>query len=250
MKVAKEALETKREVVEKSLKEGLMPYSRHYLGTVRNHFSTIGVCGGNEACLNLIGKNSATPEGIALMKETLNLMLKEMVKFQAKTKHLYNLEATPAEGASYRLALLDQKHCPGIKLSGTKENPFLTNSSQLPVDYTDDLWQALNLQNDLQATYTGGTIFHVFLGEEMDDWRAARTLVRKIAETTKLPYFSITSTFSVCSKCGRIKGKVEKCPKCGKETEVYSRIVGYLRPISRWNKGKLQEFKERKTFKI
>jgi len=250
LKIAKDSLEVKRKVVEKSMADGLMPYSKHYLGTVRNHFSTIGVCGGNEACVTLIGKDLSTPEGQKLMLQTLRFIKEELVKFQKETEHLYNLEATPAESTSYRFALLDKKYCPGITLAGSKEAPYLTNSTQLPVDFTDDLWEALNLQNDLQTTYTGGTIFHIFLGEEMDNWKQARTLVKKVAQTTKIPYFTITPTFSVCMTDGRFKGKVEKCPKCGGETEVYSRIVGYLRPVSRWNKGKDMEFKERKTFKV
>ena len=250
LKISKDSLETKRKVVEKNMADGLMPYSKHYLGTVRNHFSTIGVCGGNEASLNLIGKDISTPAGQKLMLETLQFIKEELVKFQNETKHLYNLEATPAESTSYRFALLDKKYCPGIALAGSKETPYLTNSTQLPVDLTSDLWEALNLQNDLQTTYTGGTIFHIFLGEEMDNWKQARTLVKKVAQTTKIPYFTITPTFSVCMTDGRFKGKVEKCPKCGGETEVYSRIVGYLRPVSRWNKGKDMEFKERKTFKV
>ncbi len=250
LKIAKDSLEVKRKVVEKSMADGLMPYSKHYLGTVRNHFSTIGVCGGNEACVTLIGKDLSTPEGQKLMLQTLRFIKEELVKFQKETEHLYNLEATPAESTSYRFALLDKKYCPGITLAGSKEAPYLTNSTQLPVDFTDDLWEALNLQNDLQTTYTGGTIFHIFLGEEMDNWKQAQTLVKKVAQTTKIPYFTITPTFSVCMTDGRFKGKVEKCPKCGGETEVYSRIVGYLRPVSRWNKGKDMEFKERKTFKV
>jgi len=250
LKIAKDSLEIKRKVVEKSMADGLMPYSKHYLGTVRNHFSTVGVCGGNEACLNLIGKDISTPEGQKLMLNTLNFIKVELIEAQKETKHLYNLEATPAESASYRFALRDAQYCPGIKLAGSQETPYLTNSTQLPVDYTDDLWEALERQNDLQTSYTGGTIFHIFLGEEMDNWKQARTLVQKVAESTKMPYFTVTPTFSVCMNHGRLKGKVEKCPKCGKETEVYSRIVGYLRPISRWNKGKDMEFKERKTFKV
>lgn len=250
IKISKEALEVKRKIVEKSISDGLMPYSKHYLGTVRNHFSTVGVCGGNEACLNLLGKDLTTKEGQDFIKETLEFMKRQLVKAQKEAGHLYNLEATPAESTSYRLALLDQKYCPAAKVSGTKKTPFLTNSTQLPVDFSDDVWQALMLQDDIQALYTGGTIFHTFLGEEMDDWQSAKTLVKKIAENTKLPYFTITPTFSVCRDCGRIKGKVEKCPKCGKETEIYSRIVGYLRPISRWNPGKAEEFKERKTFRV
>lgn len=248
LKIAYQALEVKREVVEKSLKDGLMPYSKHSLGTAKNHFSTVGVCGGNEACLNLLGKDITTKEGQEFVLETLAFIKKELVKFQKKSKHLYNLEATPAESTAYRLALLDQKLCPGINLSGTEKVPYLTNSTQLPVGFTDDLWEAVELQNDIQASYTGGTILHLFLGEELDDWQSARLLVRKVCETTKIPYFTVTPTFSVCATHGRLKGKVEKCPKCGKETEIYSRIVGYFRPVSRWNAGKTQEFKERKTF--
>lgn len=248
--ITKDSLEVKRKVVERSMADGLMPYSKHYLGTVRNHFSTIGVCGGNEACLNLIGKDLTTDEGQKLMLDTLEFIKGELVKFQKQTKHLYNLEATPAESTSYRFALLDKKYCPSIKLAGSESTPYLTNSTQLPVDYTEDLWEALKLQEGLQAGYTGGTIFHIFLGEELDDWKQARTLVKKVAESTKLPYFTISPTFSVCMQDGRFKGKVEKCPKCGGETEIYSRIVGYLRPVNRWNKGKDMEFKERKTFKV
>lgn len=250
LKIAKEALETKRKVVEKSMADGLMPYSKHYLGTVRNHFSTVGVCGGNEACENLIDKDITTQEGQKLMRETLEFIKAELVKAQKETKHLYNLEATPAESTSYRFALLDQKFYPNAKLAGSKSSPYLTNSTQLPVDHTDDLWEALKLQDDLQSAYTGGTIFHIFLGEEMDDWKEARTLVKKVAESMKIPYFTVTPTFSVCSEHGRFKGKVEKCPTCKKETEIYSRIVGYLRPVNRWNNGKAMEFEERKTFKI
>jgi len=248
--ISADSLEKKREVIEKSMKDGLMPYSKYYLGTFRNHFSTIGVCGGNEACLNLLGQDLTTPEGQKFIQETLNFMKEEMVKIQKKTGHLYNLEATPAESTAYRFALLDQKLCSGIKLAGSSDSPYLTNSTQLPVDFSSDLWEALNLQNEIQAAYTGGTIFHTFLGEEMEDWQSAKVLVKKIAETTKIPYFTITPTFSVCKKDGRMKGKVEKCPKCGGETEIYSRIVGYLRPLNRWNPGKAEEFKERKTFEI
>lgn len=249
LELAKEALELKRKLVEGNLKDGLMPYSKFYLGSFKNHFSTIGVCGGNEACLNLLGKSIADEEGKEFALEVLEFIKQELIKFQKETKHLYNLEATPAESTCYRLALLDQQDYPGIILAGTKKAPYLTNSTQLPVDFTDDLWQALEMQEELQTAYNGGTVFHVYLGEELNDWRSCRTLVKKIAEQTKIPYFSITPTFSVCAGCGRIKGKVDRCPKCGKMTEVYSRIVGYLRPLSRWNKGKAREFKERKTFK-
>jgi ribonucleoside-triphosphate reductase (formate) len=247
--IAKQSLEQKRKVVKESMDRGLMPYSKHYLGTVKNHFSTIGVCGGNEACVNFLGKSITDKKSQQFIVEVLDHIKRKLVSFQKQTKNLYNLEATPAESTSYRFALKDQSLFPKAFLSGTKKTPFLTNSTQLPVDYSDDLWDALELQSEIQSMYTGGTIFHVFLGEELKDWRSAKALVKKIAENTKIPYFTLSPTFSVCPDCGRLKGKMVKCPKCGKATEVYSRIVGYLRPVSRWNQGKTQEFKERKVFK-
>jgi len=250
LEIAKDSLELKRKVVKKSMDGGLMPYSKHYLRTVKNHFSTIGVCGGNEACVNFLGKRITDLSSQQFIIEVLDHIKKKLVSFQKETGNLYNLEATPAESTSYRFALNDQKLFPKAFLSGSKKTPFLTNSTQLPVDYSDDLWEALSLQSEIQSMYTGGTIFHVFLGEELKDWKSAKSLVKKIAENTKIPYFTISPTFSVCADCGRLRGKVVKCPKCGKKTEVYSRIVGYLRPISRWNQGKAEEFKERKTFKI
>ena len=250
LEISKDALELKRKVVEESMKQGLMPYSKYYLGTIKNHFSTIGVCGGNEACVNFLGKPITDPNSQKFIIKVLNHIKKRLVKFQKQTGSLYNLEATPAESTSYRFALKDQKLFPECFLSGSKKDPFLTNSTQLPVDYSDDLWDVLDLQNEIQSMYTGGTIFHIFLDEELADWRSAKRLVKKVAENTKIPYFTISPTFSVCSDCGRLKGKVMKCPKCGKKTEIYSRIVGYLRPVSRWNQGKTQEFKTRKTFKV
>lgn len=247
LNLAKESLEVKRELVTKNLKEGLMPYSRTYLGSFRNYFSTIGLCGANEACLNLIGKSIDKSEGKLFATEILQFMKKKMVDFQKQTGHLYNLEATPAESTAYRFALLDRKYCPGIVTSGTSEDPYLTNSTQLPVNFTDDIIESLNHQSEIQPLYTGGTVFHTFLGEEID-WQAAKALVKKIAVNTKIPYFTLTPTFSICSHHGRIKGKRFTCPKCGLPTEVYSRIVGYFRPVRQWNKGKKQEFRDRKVF--
>jgi anaerobic ribonucleoside-triphosphate reductase len=248
MDLAKESLEIKRELVTENLKKGLMPYAKAYLGSFRNYFSTIGVCGGNEACLNLLGKEITSPEGQALIIETLKFMRQRLVKYQTETGHLYNLEATPAESTAYRFALLDRQYHPLIKTAGTAQAPYLTNSTQLPVDETNDVIEALWHQEAIQSLYSGGTVFHTFLGEEIDDWRVCRELVKKIAFNTKLPYFTITPTFSLCSQHGRLKGKHFTCPKCGRQTEVYSRIVGYFRSVRLWNKGKRQEFKERQVF--
>lgn len=247
MKLAKDSLEIKRKLIAQNLKEGLMPYTRTYLGSFRNYFSTIGLCGANEACQNLLGVDIAGPEGKLFTMEILQFMRKKLVKLQKETGHLYNLEATPAESTAFRFALLDKKYHPKIKLSGTREAPYLTNSTQLSVDATNDVVEAMLHQDDIQPLYTGGTVFHTFLGEEID-WQEARTLVKKISHQTKLPYFTLTPTFSICSKHGRIKGKRFTCPTCGQPTEVYSRIVGYFRSVKLWNKGKRQEFEERKTF--
>jgi ribonucleoside-triphosphate reductase (formate) len=247
MELAKESLEVKREKVTQNLKEGLMPYARVYLGSFRNYFSTIGLCGANEACINLLGKSIDKPEGKLFAIEILQFMKKKLIEFQKQTGHLYNLEATPAESTAYRFALLDKKRENGIKTSGTKKDPYLTNSTQLPVDHTSDIAKALLHQNEIQPLYTGGTVFHTFLGEEIE-WEEARSLIKKIAFNTKLPYFTLTPTFSICPKHGRIKGQRFTCPKCGQQTEVYSRIVGYFRSVRLWNKGKKQEFAERKTF--
>lgn len=218
MELAKQSLEIKREVVNKNLKNGLMPYTKVYLGTFRNHFSTIGLCGMNESCMNFLGrdKNISTPEGKAFAIDVLNFMREKIRKFQEETGNIYNLEATPAESTSYRLAKLDKEMHPGIITSG-KDVPFLTNSSQLPVDHTNDPIEAVMHQNDIQPLYTGGTIFHTFLGERMTDWKAARNLVRKIAQNTRLPYFSITPTFSVCPVHGYIKGEHFTCPVGGED---------------------------------
>ncbi len=251
MLLARDSLEIKRKVVDRNLKNGLMPYTRVYLGTFNNHFSTIGLCGMNEACLNLLGKDIASPEGKALTIEILNFMRDLCLRFQKETGNLYNLEATPAESTSYRLARLDKEAYPDIITAGKKE-PYLTNSTQLPVDYTDDPIEAIEHQNDIQPLYTGGTIFHTFLGEKLSSGEAAKNLVRKIAENTKLPYFSLTPTFSICPEHGYIRGEHFRCPKpnggskpCGKRTEVFSRIVGYYRPVKNWNLGKQEEFRDR-----
>lgn len=253
MLLAKDALEIKRKVVERNLKNNLMPYTKRYLGTFANHFSTIGLCGMNEACLNLLGKDIASHEGKNLAIKTLKFMRELLLEFQKETGNLYNLEATPAESASYRLARLDKQMYPDIITAG-KDTPYLTNSTQLPVDYTDDLIFALKHQNDIQPLYTGGTIFHTFLGERIQA-ETARKLVKYIAYNTKLPYFSITPTFSICKDHGYISGEHWKCPvqvnghACGKPCEVFSRIVGYFRPVQSWNDGKREEFSQRKTFR-
>ena len=248
MDLAKDSLEKKRELVTENLKKGLMPFTKSYLGSFRNYFSTIGLCGGNEASLNMLGKDLTTEEGLKFIQETLEFMRNHLVIIQEKTGHLYNLEATPAESTAYRFALLDKKFHKDIIVAGTAKDPFLTNSTQLPVDKTDDIIQALQIQDKIQPLYTGGTVFHTFLGEQVDDWKTCRQLVKKIAFNTKIPYFTITPTFSICPKHGRIKGERFTCPDCGAETEVYSRIVGYFRSVRLWNKGKRQEFRERVEF--
>jgi anaerobic ribonucleoside-triphosphate reductase len=248
MLLAKDSLEAKRKMINKNLKNGLMPYTMRYLGTFDNHFSTVGLCGMNEACLNLLGKDISTKEGKELAIETLTFMRDQVLMFQKETGNLYNLEATPAEGTSYRFARLDKEHHPDIITSGEKE-PFLTNSTQLPVDYTDDPIAAVEHQNDIQPLYTGGTIFHTFMGERLSSGEACKRLVRKISYNTRLPYFSISPTFSICKTHGYIKGEKFECPTCGEKTEVFSRIVGYYRPVQNWNAGKAEEFRFRKTFK-
>jgi len=247
MVLAKESLETKREIVNNTLARGLIPYTKVYLGHFDNHFSTIGILGMHEACLNFLNKGIQEPEAKDFTVRVLLFMREVLRDFQEETGNLYNLEATPAESTSYRLARLDKQKYMNIKTSGTDKHPFLTNSTQLNVDATRDIFEALEHQKDIQPYYTGGTIFHAFLPESVDK-EITKKLVRKIAET-KLPYFSITPTFSICQNHGYIPGEKSICPECGEETEVYSRIVGYLRPVSTWNDGKKQEFAERKTFR-
>jgi ribonucleoside-triphosphate reductase len=246
MTLAKESLETKREVVNNMLTRGMMPYTLVYLGHFDNHFSTIGVCGMHETCLNFLGKGIGTPEGKEFAIETLKFMRGVLREFQEETGNLYNLEATPAESTSYRLARKDKAKYKSIITSGTDKHPYLTNSTQLNVDATRDVFEALQHQQDVQPLYTGGTIFHTFLPESIDR-ETCRKLVKKIAQT-KIPYFSITPTFSVCINHGYVRGQHPTCPRCGSQTEVYSRIVGYLRPIRTWNDGKQQEFKDRTPY--
>jgi len=244
MFIAKDSLEIKRRVIEKNMKNGFMPYALSYLGSFKNYFSTIGLCGMNEACLNLLGEDISTPAGKELAIKTLNYMRDQLREFQIETGNLYNLEATPAESTAYRLAKLDKEMYPDIMTSGEKE-PYLTNSTHLPVTYTDDAILALEHQKDIQTLYTGGTIFHLFLGERMSSGESCKALVKKVAYNTPMPYFTITPTFSICRNHGYLRGEVERCGSCGEETEVYSRIVGYFRPINNWNAGKKEEFKDR-----
>ena len=247
MELAKESLEIKREVVNKNMEKGLMPFTKRYLGTFDNHFSTIGLCGMHECCMNFLGAGIETSEGQAFTIKVLKFMREQTRQFQIETSHLFNLEATPAEGTSYRLARLDKEMYPEIYTAGEDE-PYLTNSTQLPVDYTEDVIAALKHQNEIQPLYTGGTIFHTFLGERMQNGELCKQLVKKIAENTRLPYFSITPTFTICRDHGYIKGEHFECPTCKGPTEVYSRIVGYYRPVQNWNVGKKEEFKDRQTY--
>ncbi|HOV21843.1 MAG TPA: ribonucleoside triphosphate reductase [bacterium] len=263
MELARESLEIKRKVLEKFTDEGLYPYSKFYLRSVKertkkywtNHFSTIGIIGMNEACLNLFGKDIGTQEGRDFAIEIMNFIREKLIKFQEETGNLYNLEATPAEGTSYRLAKIDKTKYPDIIVANEESykkgaEPFYTNSTQLPVNYTDDIFLAFELQDALQTLYTGGTVFHIFIGEKIHSANGIKSLVKTICENFHLPYFTITPTFSICPNDGYISGEHFECPRCKSECEVYSRVVGYLRPISQWNKGKQEEFKIRKTFSV
>ncbi len=251
MDLAKESLEIKRKVVTHNLDNGLFPYTKRYLGNLDHHFSTIGPIGIHETCLNFFGKDKGitSKEGKELSLEILDFMRERLKEFQKETGNIYNLEATPGEGTSYRLAKIDKNKYPKIITAGEK-NPYYTNSSHLPVNYTDDIFEALDFQDDLQCKYTGGTVFHGFIGEKMPSVEATKKLVKKIAENYRLPYFTITPTFSICSNHGYIAGEHFKCPECNQECEVYSRVVGYLRPIQQWNEGKQEEFNDRKEYKI
>jgi ribonucleoside-triphosphate reductase len=249
MNLAKESLEIKRKVITQLMDQGLFPYTQRYLRHWNNHFSTIGLIGMNESTLNFMGKDLTHPEAREFTKEVLLHMRENLVKFQNETGHLYNLEATPGEGTSYRLAKIDKQKFSRMIISGG-EFPYYTNSTALPVNTTDDIFEALDMQNDIQMLYTGGTVFHGFIGEEIEDIETCKNLVKKIATNYQIPYFTITPTFSVCQNHGYIKGEQFSCPKCGEETEVYSRIVGYYRPVQNWNLGKKSEYKERKTFKV
>ena len=261
MDIAKESLEEKRKIIEHLTENGLYPYTKYYLRDIKkrfnkywkNHFSTIGLIGANEACLNLLGVNIADKKGLEFANKIMDFMTDVIIDYKKETGNNYNLEASPAEGASYRLAKKDKENYPDIIVANEKEykkgaKPFYTNSTQLPVNFTDDIFEALNLQDELQAKYTGGTVIHIFAGERIYDLDVMKNLVKKICTNYKLPYFTFTPTFSICKTHGYIAGEHFKCPKCNEETEVFSRVVGYIRPIKQWNDGKMEEFKTRKNF--
>ncbi len=251
MDIAARSLKVKRNVITKLLDEGLYPYTKRYLGTFNNHFSTIGLVGMNEACLNApwIKKDLTNKEAQEFTKDVLNHMRERLSDYQEEYGDLYNLEATPAESTSYRLAKHDLARYPEIITASEDNNtPYYTNSSHLPVGYTEDVFEALEIQDELQTLYTSGTVFHTFLGEKLPDWKAAANIVRKIAENYRLPYYTLSPTYSVCKNHGYISGEKFKCDKCGENTEVYSRITGYYRPVQNWNTGKSQEYKDRKEY--
>jgi len=261
METAKSSLEIKRKVLERFTKDGLYPYSKRYLHLVKetfgsywkNHFSTIGLIGMNEATLNLLGRSIQTSEGLKFSVRVLNFMRNKLADFQEETENIYNLEATPAEGTSYRLANIDKKKYRNIIVANEKDKskpvkPFYTNSSQLPVNYDGDLFEALEHQDKVQTLYTGGTVFHIYLGERVYSWKAAAELIRKVAWNSHLPYFTLTPTFSVCPTHGYVNGEYRECPTCQTKCEVYSRVVGYLRPVDQWNDGKQAEFRMRRNF--
>ena len=254
MDIAARSLKVKRTVITKLLDAGLYPYTKRYLGTFANHFSTIGLIGMNEACLNAkwLRKNLTDEEAQEFTKDVLNHMRERLSNYQELYGDLYNLEATPAESTTYRLAKHDKKRYPDIINAATKNGgtPYYTNSSHLPVGYTEDIFTALDIQDELQTLYTSGTVFHAFLGEKLPDWKSAATLVRKIAENYKLPYYTMSPTYSVCKAHGYLSGEKFVCPYCGEKTEVYSRITGYYRPVQNWNDGKTEEYKNRKLYDI
>lgn len=261
--LAKKSLEIKRKVLERFTEEDFYPYTMFYLRNVKkrfneywkNHFGTIGIVGTNEACLNLLGKDIGTSEGKKFTLDVMDYLRGRLKDFQEETGDNYNLEATPAEGTSYRLAKIDKEKYPQVLCANEQEfkegrEPFYTNSAQLPVNYTDDVFEALDLQDEIQTKYTGGTVLHVFTGEKLDNYESVRALVRKICENYRLPYFSITPTFSICPSHGYLAGEQKTCPSCNSECEIYSRVVGYLRPVKQWNKGKREEYEHRKLFKV
>ena len=263
MNLAKDSLETKRKILEKLTEENLYPYIKFYLRHIKerfdqywkNHFSTIGLLGMNEACLNLLGEGIASPKGKDFAVRVLQFMRNTLLEFQEQTGNIFNLEATPAEGTSYSLAKLDKALFPDIICANEEEfikghEPFYSNSTHLPVQYTNDVFEALDHQDELQSLYTGGTVLHGFIGERINDVQAMKQLVRTICSQYRLPYFTITPTFSICSSCGYLPGEQPTCERCGSECEVYSRVVGYLRPVKQWNKGKKEEFRERKTYHV
>ena len=253
MDIAARSLKIKRDVISRLLEEGLYPYTKRYLGSFSNHFSTIGLIGMNEVGLNAVwlGEDLSHPKTQEFTKEVLNHMRERLVEYQEQYGDLYNLEATPAESTTYRLAKHDRERWPDIKTAGKEgDTPYYTNRSNLPVDYTADIFDALDIQDELQTLYTSGTVFHAFLGEKLPDWKSAANLVRKIAENYRLPYYTLSPTYSVCKEHGYIAGEHFTCPKCGKKAEVYSRITGYYRPVQNWNDGKTQEYKNRKLYDV
>ena len=257
VQIGKTSLEIKRKIIEQQSEKGLYPYSANYLKNVKertgeywyNHFNTIGMIGMNEALLNFMGKDLTTPEGQEFAIEIMHYLRDLLVDIQNETGHFYNLEATPAEGTAYRLAKLDKERYPDIITAGT-DTVYYTNSTQLPVGYTNDIFEAIELQDELQSLYTGGTVQHLYLGERVEDKEICKNLIKKIFTNYKMPYISITPTFSICNEHGYIAGEHFKCPQCHAETEVWSRVVGYLRPIKNYNEGKKQEYFDREKFVI
>lgn len=258
MALARNSLEIKRKVLENFTAEHLYPYTRFYLRQVfrrfgkywQNHFSTIGLVGLNEACENLFGEDIGTERGRAFALRVMDFMRARLADFQEETGNLYNLEATPAEGTTYRLARLDRKLYPDIITAGGGGEPFYSNSTQLPVNYSDDIMKVLDLQDDIQVKYTGGTVVHTFIGEAVSDPRSVKAFVRMVCTNYRLPYFTLTPTFSICAEHGYLPGEVRACPRCGRPTEIYSRVVGYIRPVQQWNAGKQNEFALRKTYRV
>ncbi len=261
--LAKESLSIKRKVLEKFTDKNLYPYTKFYLREIKNntglywknHFSTIGIIGMNEACLNFLGEDIAGNHGQEFSLKVMDFIRDMIAQIQQETGELFNLEATPAEGTSYRLSMLDKKRFPEIICANEDDYqqggaPYYTNSTQLPVNYTDDIFETLMLQDNLQAKYTGGTVLHIFLGELVSDTMAIKSLIKKVSNNFRLPYFTITPTFSICSSHGYLNGEQGICPVCNQKTEIYSRVVGYLRPVKQWNDGKQSEFKMRKMFKV
>lgn len=255
--IGKTSLEIKRKIIEQQSEKGLYPYTTHYLRDVKlrtgsywyNHFSTIGIVGMNEALLNFMGKDITSPEGQKFAVEIMHYLRDIMVEFQKETGNFYNLEATPAEGTSYRLAKIDKEMYPDIITAGD-DIPYYTNSSQLPVGFTDDIFECMELQDELQSLYTGGTVQHLYLGESINDIEVCKNLIKRIFDNYKMPYISITPTFSICDTHGYIRGEHFTCPECGSRTEVWSRVVGYLRPVENFNAGKKEEYRNRKVFVI
>ena len=258
VQVSKTSLEIKRKIVETQTENGLYPYSAHYLRHVYartgqywyNHFTTIGIVGMNEALQNFMGKDIASPEGQRFAIEIMHYLRELLADIQEETGHVYNLEASPAEGAPYRLAQLDRKRFPDIICAGAPETPYYTNSTQLPVAYTDDIFEVLEHQDELQSLYTGGTVLHLYLGERIEDPQMARRLIQRIFQQYKLPYLSLTPTFSICPEHGYLSGEHFSCPTCNADTEVWSRVTGYLRPVANYNNGKRQEYGDRKKYRL